>query len=349
MELQDVKKILIVNLGGIGDILLSLPAVRALRVSYPGARIDIMAVERACELARISGAFDGVFVYARRIGKDLPLILRLRRHRYDLIVNMRTMVSWPGALKVFLLLAVIGARKSAGRDTDGRGFFFDIKIPETGAGDAYEAEYDIDTVRALGASVVDRTVRFESDDASAAAVARLLADRGIAGDIRLIGIHAGGVLSRRWGLGRFAEAMALIARSMPCVFVLTGGRDERDYVDALVRIHGVKAVNLAGELTLRQLGALIRRCALYISNDTGPMHIAAALRTPLVAIFGPGHLTRYDPRRISDRAVVLKKETACAPCNRPRCPSLECLKSISPDEVAGAALRLLRGSYDTVA
>lgn len=343
MVLQNVKKILIINLGGIGDLLLSLPAIKALRASYKDARIDIVVVDRVHELVRDAGLFDRVFLYKRSGFENLSLCMRLRRNRYDLAINMRTIVSWLSAVKAFLFFAMIHSAISAGRNTDGRGFFFDIKIPETGPGGKYEMEYDIDTVEALGAPVTDRAVRFDIDEASSGSMEQLLARRGIARDGRLIGIHAGGAPSHRWPIEHFAQAIQMIAGSLSCVFVLTGSASERKYVSGLSAAEGVKAINLAGDLTLRQLGALIKRCDLFISNDTGPIHIAAALHTPLVAIFGPGYLIRYDPRHVSDKAVVVQKGARCAPCDRWFCASMQCLKHIAPQEVRDAALRLLTG------
>ena len=339
--LKDVKKILIINLGGIGDMLLSFPAVGALRAAYKDASIDVLVVERVYELVKDSGVFDNIFIYKKGKLGNAWLLSALRKNNYDLAVNMRTMVSRVSSIKMFLLMSVINPRIRAGRDTDGRGFFFDIKIPETLIGDKHETEYDIDMAQALGAKVTDRTLHFNVDRSSADMVKGILEGRGIRDGDCVIGINAGGMPSRRWPVENIAKVMQAVARIKPCIFVLTGSKSERSYVERLSAVSGARAVNLAGELSLNELGALMERCNLYISNDTGPLHIAAILKRPLIAIFGPGYIKRFDPRFISDNAVVFYKPVFCAPCDKQKCMNMRCLVSVTPEEVTASALRLL--------
>lgn len=341
MELKNVKKILIINLGGIGDILLSLAAVRALCGAYKGAVVDSMVVKRAGGLVESTGFFNEIFLYRGGLSWDLPLFMRLRRKRYDLVINMRTMVGALSAIKVFFLLSAINGRVWAGRDTDGRGGFFHIKIPETLRGDKYETEYDIELAEKLGAKVEYKRMPYKTTPGALKRVHELLKKEAILdGDI-VIGIHPGGKPSHRWPLESFAEVMRKVGSAAVCSFVITGDGDETALADRLISASGVKAVNMAGLLSLEESGALIERCSVFITNDTAAMHIAALLKVPLIAIFGPGYLTRFDPRNISKDAVVFYRETACAPCDRKRCGTMECLKAIAPGEVAAAALRLL--------
>ncbi|MBU0605091.1 MAG: glycosyltransferase family 9 protein [Candidatus Omnitrophica bacterium] len=342
MELKDVKKILIINLGGIGDILLSLVSVRALRGAYKGATIDILVVDHVGEFAGTSGLFDDIFLYKTCIPKNLSLFMGLGQNRYDLVVNMRTMVSALGALKMSVLLKIINGKIWAGRDTNGYGGFFDIKIPETRAGDKYEMEYDIELVEKLGARVDDRSVSFRVGPGCASVVDGLLKEANISSGDIIVGIHPGGKPSRRWPLENFAEVMRRINGAAGCAFVITGDEEDASLAGKLTGMPGVRAINMAGRLSLEELGALMKRCRLFISNDTAAMHIAAALKVPLVAIFGPGNLKRFDPRNIMKEAIVIFKETACAPCERKACRRMECLKTISPDVVASAALKLLK-------
>ncbi len=343
-----MKKILIINLAGIGDLLLSTPALRGLRSLYPQAEINMLVIPRSLEVAEGLPYIDKTFVFNMGSGGAVPLakifnnirvLYILRRERFDLAINMRTLVSEKSARKVKFLLDVINPVKTAGRDTEGRGYFFDVRIPETEKGKKYEMEYDIDTVRTLGAEVIDKSIDFRIDEESAGRVDKILENEGISGNDMLVGVHAGGTPSRRWPVDNFSEAMRGIREKVSCKFVLTGGKDEAGLVK---RLEGKDVINLAGRLNIKELGALIKRCSLFISNDTGPMHIAAILRTPLVAIFGPGHLVRFDPRKISDKAQVLYKKAPCAPCEKAVCEDPICLKVISSEEVIEAALRFLR-------
>jgi lipopolysaccharide heptosyltransferase II len=338
MELPDIKKILVINLGGIGDLLLSSPALEALKRRFPQARYDILATECASELLQGRALFDTFYFYKKGPIHRLRLFYLLRKNRYDLAVNMRTMVSRVSALKMFFLFRFLAAKVSAGRDTQKRGWFFDVKIPESWPGDKGEMEYDIEMVSALGATVFDRNINISISQESYQAVSILLERGNINADDRLIGIHPGGESSRRWPAESFCRVIAGISKSGEFKFVITGGKQESGLARQLASVPGEPVLNLAGKLNLNELAALISRCSLYISNDTGPMHIAAVLKTPLVALFGPGSLRRFDPRNIFSQAAVLYQKAVCAPCNKMTCSTMRCLKVIQPQAVLQAAL-----------
>lgn len=335
------RKILIINLGGIGDIILSLAAVRALGHTYRDAAVDILVVRRAADQARSSGLFDRVFIYDGNLLERLSLLAKLRGKEYDLAVNMRTMVSRVSAFKMYLLLFLIGARTWAGRDTDGRGDFFEVKIPETLHGDKHESEYDLELVERLGAGVKDRKMHYDVAAADEQKVRTLLREAGIPDDAVIVGIHPGGKPSHRWPGDRFAAVMKAVSGAVKCSFIVTGDRGESVLADEVIRLSGVKAVNMAGALTLGELAAAITRCRVFISNDTAAMHIAAIKGVNLVAIFGPGYLKRFDPRAISPHAAVLYKAAQCAPCDKAQCGSMKCLNDISVKEVAESAMKFL--------
>ncbi|MGE5307582.1 MAG: glycosyltransferase family 9 protein, partial [Deltaproteobacteria bacterium] len=346
---QTYKKILIVNLGGIGDLMLSSPALRAIRSWMPDARLCLLTAAPSAEYARLLPYIDEVHTLEigrgfLRLAAGLGVLLFLRKERFDLCVNMRTIVSARSRRGIRLVFDLIRAGRTAGRDTDGRGDFFDIRIKEDGGDTDYEMEYDLSMARTLtGRPVEDRTVDFPVDDAARARVERLLSDGGAFPGTPVIGLHLGGKPSHAWPEENFAAAAAMIDQKRESIFVLTG--DSRDGERARAAFAGTapRSIDLTGKLTLVELGAVIARCGLYITSDSAPMHIAAALGTPLVAIFGPGYIRRFDPRRILPGAVVLSAKTPCAPCDRVTCPSLRCLKAITPEEAARAAIELLSG------
>jgi len=341
MELTNIKKILVVDLGGIGDLLLAQPALRALRQKYPQAMIDMLVVSRCAGLVRSYGLCDHVYICERHLLNFLPVLSNLRRSRYDLVVNMRTMVSWLGVIKMFVLFSCINGRILAGKDTNGRGFFFAIKVAEIEPGSKYEMEYDIDMVAAVGAQVTDRTIRLDIGQEFCETVGRILQERGINPGNVLIGIHPGGMPSRRWPLEHYRMLMDGIHAARPGVFVIIGGAEEKALANELCRGREYPVVDLMGRLSIQETAALIQRCMLFISNDTGTMHIAAVMGTPQVAIFGPGQLTRFDPRNISQKAAVVYKKADCAPCDRYSCDSMKCFKDVTVAEVVETALGFL--------
>ncbi len=343
---EDIKNILVVNLGGIGDLLLSTPALRALKDHFSCARIHILVVGRVKEAIHALPYIDTVFVLEIRkpwkhIFSNLKNILGLRRLRIDLAINMRTLVSAQSARKIKLLFDVINPKISAGRNTQERGGFFDVSISEEDYGDTYERDYDIQLVERLGVPVRDTCVDFEVDEKSLREVTAILEAKGIGKTDLIIGIHPGGKPSRRWPWRNFVQVIEQISGRYGGAFVITGSQDEAGLAEGISKASNVATVNLAGKLTLVQLYALIKRCAVYITNDTGNLHIAASLKTPLVAIFGPGHIKRFDPRNISPKAAVVYKKVDCAPCNRHSCDSMKCFKDVTVAEIVEAALGFL--------
>lgn len=347
-EPANVDRILVINLGGIGDLLLSTPALKALRQRYPHADITLLATSGAADIIKDASYVTSIRVFDMHLGgmaglKHLKALLELRRNRFDLAINMRTLVSNVSALKMRILFGIIGARLTAGRNTEGRGRFFDVKVDETSVGHMYERDYDIELVKKLGAKASDIKIDFVISAGDRERVQRIVQEESIAEKDILIGIHPGGRLSRRWPIERFIEVTRKIGDAVTCSFVVTGDARERPLAEKVIQSSRVRAVNMAGRLTLKELGALMERCSLFITNDTGAMHIAALLNVPTVAICGPGSLVRFDPRVIFPKAIVLYKKVPCAPCDKIDCGTKECLTAISVQEVVDAALFLLGG------
>jgi ADP-heptose:LPS heptosyltransferase len=347
---EKIKKILIINLGGIGDILLSTPALKALRSSYPDSRLYLLVAGSVVEFAKRLPYIDEVFIFNLKEGvmelvRNVMVLSILRKHKIDLAVNMRTLVSQRSAFKMRILLAAINPKARAGRDTEGRGRFFDFKIAEADRPEQHELEHNREMMRALGIEIKDNTLDFKIEEDSVKKINLILEKEEIAEEDILVCIHFGGKPSHRWPLENLLEVAKEISKKVKCKFVLAGGKDELGAELCAAYRYIVPAditlINLTGKLTLNELGALIKRSGLFIVNDTGPMHIAAALHAPLLALFGPGYLNQFDPRVVSDKAVVLYKKSECAPCNKVVCNSMKCLAAITPEEVTKAALEIL--------
>ncbi|HAJ57180.1 MAG TPA: hypothetical protein DCL35_05360 [Candidatus Omnitrophica bacterium] len=347
----DLKKILIVHLGGMGDVLLSGPAIRALRIAYPSAEISMLVTSKVVPVVENMRLADKMFVFDMCYGGVVPLakvfrnvkaILELRRMRFDAAINMRTLVSCAGAMKVAFLLGIIRPKIRAGRDTEKRGWFFTLKASEGDLGTKYEADLDIETVGLLGAEAADKRPFLDIPQKDTEYIDAKFMELGIAGDDLLVVIHIGGMYSRRWPIENFAGLINRLNAGFSCKVMVLAGPGEKGLLERLSRLAAGGYITPDTDLDFCQLAALIKRSGLFISNDTGPMHVAAILKTPQVAIFGPGDLTRFDPRNISERAVVAIKKSPCAPCNKEKCSDMECLKALSVEDVFGAAEGLLR-------
>ncbi len=350
---KDIKKVLVVNLGGIGDLLLSTPALRALKKAYPLASVSFLGVSRTCEVARSIKYFDRVIPFEfydeekrtfffGRFSSLFKFLSGLRSEGFELAINMRTIVSLSSAFKMAFLFFMVGAPYRLGRNTEGRGFFLNLKIPESDEGDRLEMEYDLETIRLLGADVSDAS--FDADlfwENDNPVFKQLLAKEGVNEADQIITVNPGGMPSHRWPLENFIKVIEGLKNRPSCKIIIIGGPAEMNLSQRLKLRLGASIVDLTGRLGIQDTAGLLRRCALFITNDTGPMHIAAILKTPMVALFGGGYLTRFDPRKISHQAIVLAKNVECAPCDRVECASLKCLSEILPEDVLKASLRLL--------
>jgi ADP-heptose:LPS heptosyltransferase len=344
MELSNINKILIINLGGIGDVTLSLPAVAAIRRKFPGAALEMVVAPRAADWLRSQKLADNVHGFPGRFSEVIRLLICLRRRRFDLCVNMRTMVSRASALKIRFMLACIGGRVSAGRDTDGRGAFFDIRIPETNAGRKPEMEYDNDTARVLGAVVTGGTPEVDVAAEDIVSAEKKLRDSGVMETEKYAIVNPGGMPSRRWPAVRFRAVVKALASTGRLRIVVIGSAAEAGIAEYVADAAPGNAVSVAGKFTVNELWALLRGAAAVITNDTGPMHMAAVLRVPLVAVFGPGDLMRYDPRIVWPKARVVYKGKDRIVCNAYRCRRMSCLRAISVDEVLREVSSVLEGS-----
>lgn len=338
---KELKTILIVNLGGVGDFLHSQMGLRALRAHYEESSILFLGIARVAELARKSPYFDEVIVFNYDPCKALLLFLKLRQRKIDLAVNMRTLVSWKGACLMALFFFLAGVKYKAGRDTAGRGFFLDIKIPETDFGDMAEYEYDVNLIEALGVKVSDRQLEIIVSEEDKEYVRGFLSRCNIDQKDLVIGINPGGVSSNLFPVEEFAKVIQRLLQGLKAHIVITGTENERHLFEKLRALTQAPLINAVGKTSIFQLQALIQRCNLYITNDSGPMHIAAFLRVPLIAIFAGGQIRRFDPRNIEANAVVFRQEIDCSPCNKKHCRVLRCVKNFSSEEIAKASISLL--------
>ncbi|MHB9154208.1 MAG: glycosyltransferase family 9 protein [Endomicrobiales bacterium] len=337
MESAKRDRILIVNLGGAGDLVLSSAALRLLREKYKTARMDILAAERCRELAQAYGFFDHVYPFPWKLPAALKLLGTLRRVRYDITANMRTIVGWRGAVKMYALLKFIGGRVWAGRNTDRRGFFFDLKVPETYRAEKREFEYDLDMARLLGAEAGAVRIHVPFSSGDLAYVESLFREKNISPADCVIGINPGGQPSRRWPRENFAELIRLLLRSLPCKIILTGSGGEKELGASLRTAAGVERVlDLSGATTIPKLSLAAGKCRFFISNDTGTMHVCVSAGTPGVFLFGGGNLTRFAPFKNPGNYVLLKKQVPCSPCEKYSCREMTCMKGISVPEVFDA-------------
>jgi lipopolysaccharide heptosyltransferase II len=331
-----VRRVLIIRPGGLGDAVLTYPMLTALRAGFPDARIDALVEARNAGIYRINNIVDEIYRYDTN---PLTVFRHLKKNRYDLIIDTEQYHHLST-----LLANALQPRVICGFETLGRARFLTH-------GAAHDANsYEVFSFLRLAETVLGTAVVFDPNDPFIKVRAETLAwaDQTIstAGIQRFAVIAPGaGGAYKIWPAARYAEiASWLTARNYPVI--LLGGDDASEAANQITADAGPgPMLNLVGQTNLSESAGLLQRASLCISSDTGAMHLAAAVGTPTVSLFGPGEYLRWAPSGEHHRMV--RKGLACSPCTRfgqvPRCPyNVACMREISVNEVITACDDLLR-------
>ncbi len=343
--------ILIVLVAGIGDLILASKGIRAIRNGYPEAEIHLLTSTDAAPLARHYPYVDRVWPFPiRELRGDkahafavLGLIRRLRRFRFRMAVNLYSVESAAGALKMGLLFRAIRAQQKIGQDRNGFGLFLTRRIaPGTFTGGHF-SEAILEAAAAVGGLPDGRGVDVFWDRAIEGRWSSLFPDDRDAPGKPVVGINPGGDRSlKRWDPGRYSCVADRMIVEMGARIVLLGGPGETRIAGAIEQGMRHPAVNLSGMLGLDELAYVISRLDLLVTNDSGPMHIGAAAGTPLVALFGPARPGQFGPCAPPERCRLIWHEIGCRPCPQDRCPHPRCMEMITAEEVFDGCCGLLQ-------
>ncbi len=363
--MTDVARILVVNPFGIGDVLFSTPLVRSLRAAFPSAHLAYLCNGRTEAILQRNPSLDELFVYEkdefvalwrrRRLAaaRELwRLLARIRRRRFQLAIDLSL------GERYSFLLAWLGVPRRIGFDFRSRGRFLTHRIRTSGYQGDHVVEHYARLLTAIGMHLRDPQLELVTTEEDREAVTRHLARHPVAPDRPIVGLVPAGGVSwgvqaqfRRWSQEGFVDVgRSLIRQHHTAIFVM-GERSDGDVCGDIARAIGAGAVDLSGQTTLGQFAALIARCDLVISNDGGPVHIAASQGVPTVSIFGPVDPNVYGPYpRAAKHQVVYKADLHCRPCYHrfrlPPCPyERACLTTIEPADVLEACDRALAGRW----
>lgn len=351
---REARRILAIRLDNMGDVLMTTPALAAIRHTLPQVHLTLLTSPGAGALASHLPFVDTTLAVrapwvkhpeGARTADLARFAAELERRHFDgaVIFTTYTQSALPAAM--LAMLARIPLRLAHSRENP-YGLLTDwVRDPEP-ALRRHEVERQLALVERIGCTTPDTRLRFALRAADVHTVERRLASVGIDPRRPFIVVHPGASApSRRYPADRFGAAIRLLSQRWPLPVVFSGGADERALV-AEAREHagdGIPLVDLAGHLSLGELGALIAQAALLICNNSGPAHIAAALGTPVVdlyALTNPQHM----PWRTAAR--VMYHDVPCRNCFRSVCPEGHhaCLRGVAPEQVAHAALELLQAA-----
>jgi heptosyltransferase-2 len=329
-----VHRILIRATNWVGDAVMSLPAIRVIRERFPAAHIAVLARPWVADLYAREPAIDRVIRY--EIGR-WPTARMLSRDGFD------TAILLPNSFDAALLAWLARIPQRIGYRRDGRGLLLTdaIPVPKTGETPRHERYYYLELLRRAG--IIDAipnvdTVRLGGADAAGAAGARRLRDVGLTGDV--IGVSPGAAYgnAKRWLPERFAETAVRLGNHI-ALFGSAGERALCDTVGVLASDSGARVYNFAGETTLAQFIELAAACRLFVSNDSGAMHIASALGVPTVTVFGSTDHTTTGPT--GPLARIVREPVECSPCLLRECPiDHRCMTRVTVERVVQTAQEL---------
>ncbi len=334
-----VKNILLISSTAIGDTLLSTPAIRAVRERYPGSHITALLNKDNMELFENNPHIDDIVPYYGGYRRFLWTVSELRKRNPDLALIFHG--NEPQATPLAYLS---GARFIFKLPNNNRfRFLLSNSEPITlwdQLGHGIEARLRVAALADCGTE--DKRMELFIDQAYDEAVAGFIEQHSEGAKI-LVGFQPGAsTVSRMWFAERFVKLGKMVLDDFrDSMIVLTGSPSERGLCEEIERGIGRRTLVTAGRLPLKRLPPLIKRLSVFVSGDTGPMHIAYALGTPVVALYAVSDPERTGPLYDKQKHIVIKKPRTCEPCLSKKCEYQECMESITVEEVYRAVARLL--------
>ncbi len=357
---MNLRKVLIINPFGIGDVLFTTPVINNLNANIPGIKIGYLCNSRTAEILGNDPLIDHIFIYDRDefesvkkksffawAKKGIDFINSIKDKRFDLALDF----SLNSQYGFFCWLA--GIKKRVGFDFKGRGLYLTDRIKFAGYLDKHVVQYYADLLKFLGLESKDNNLKLYINPKDELKVDNLLAQQGASSTELLIGIIPGA--GRSWGKDAYlkhwpAKNFALLADKLienyPAKIIIMGDFKETDIAKEVISSMRHKAIDLSGKTSIGELSALIGKMSLVIANDGGPLHMAVALGLKTLSIFGPVDDLVYGPFPPYAKHVVVTKDIYCRPCYKnfryPVCNNdHRCLEEITVGEVYEQLGRLI--------
>lgn len=340
-----IKKILIIKLWGIGTIILCSPALRSLKEKYPNAKITFVT------LTNNKGVYEGsplidelIYFEIKKLYKIpfdfLKLVSKLRKEKFDLVIDFELFARFST-----ILTYLIGGKKTVGYRTKKqmRGMVYDIKV------DYKDKQYIVNTfldlIKKIGIKIKNKEiVKLTIPEKDKDFINKFLIEN-IKKEYLKIGINVNASdfgAARRWPHRNFAKIADWIINKYKANVIFIGGPNDTNLVNKTIKLMKNKPINIAGKTTIKQLIALIDKMDLFITNDTGPLHIAVAMDVPTISFFGPETPVIYGPKD-KNKHIIFYKNLNCSPCirvynaKRINCKkNAICITSIKVEEVMNA-------------
>ena len=321
IDKDQIRRILVITLSNIGDIILTTPVIATLSKEFPASRIDVMVGPRGKEIFDRDPRISKLIIYDKHmpVAHKRRLQLKLKRLRYDLVADLRN--------TLFPLL--IGPK------------FRTATIQRFPKNIMHSIDKHLYRMKSLGIKESERSSYIYIPSEDEKYVSGLLKELGISDPIVVVNSGAKSHL-KRWIPEGFAEVSDRLVRECKVNIVFIGLKEDEEAVNSVIKNMKHVPYNLINKTNIRQLAGLLKRSRLLITNDSAPLHLACAVGTKVLAIFGPTDAKKYGPTGEFD--TIINKKLACSPCESATCDySYECMKLISPDLVFDAAKMMVEG------
>jgi len=342
IDFNKLNNVLIRGTNWIGDVVMTFPAIAAVRATLPKAHLTVLVKPWVADLVRMHPAVDEVLLYERPGRHDglrgfFTLARELRRRRFDAAILLQN------AIEAAILARLAGIPVRAGYSTDARGLLLTHPVSRPpGIHTVHQSLYYLGMLEALGFTPPGTSVPIVPTEEQGRAAERHLAQMGIAGRRPLVGMAPGAAYgpAKRWFPERFAAVADRLAGLYGCPVLLFGSAGDRASTQAVRAAAKTALVDIAGRTPLGDAIALIACCDLFVTNDSGLMHVAGALGVPTVAVFGSTNPKTTYP--LGERTVLIRKPVDCSPCLKPECPTdFRCMDRVTVEEVLDHSTRLL--------
>jgi heptosyltransferase I len=340
----EYNNILIVKLSAIGDVIHALPVAHALKQCNPGCRITWLVEKPAYDLLTNNPNIDEIIIFDKPKFKSLSGLLKngpemstlLKSGKFDLAIDLQ------GLFKSAAFTYFSGAPVRVGY-CNMRELSWIVSKPICGPQQSeHVIERYLDVARGLGCQVSQPVWNIEATEAEKESVEDMLAREGILKGTKFIVVAPGtNWASKCWAPEKYAEVAAALDKEYDIVSVIIGGPKDTELAQ-IIKGKCNRAIDLCGKTTLKQLSYVMQKSALFIGGDTGPMHLAVSMNTPVIAIFGPTDPKRNGP--YGQKNTVIQSGSRCSPCFKRHCTPLKCMEAITVEDVLQASKKYLSNS-----
>ncbi len=332
-------------MGGIGNMILLTPALKALRKAYSFSKIHFLLGPYGAEkVIEGSNLIDEKIIVdpvkQKGIIETIKLIQKLREEKFSLSITSTGI----NPIKTGLLCYLAGIKYRLGENIEGKSFFYNLKVSFDK--DSHEVESNINLAQKLGIEVKDKSSYIFRSMEDKNFARKIFAQHNLEGKL-VIGMHPGSGIHqaefRRWPKERFALVADWLVNNYSTSVIIFGGPEEISLANDINELMKSNPLIMTGKTTLNEAAALIEKCSLFISNDSGLLHAACAVNTPAIGIYGPTNYKRTGP--YSDSAIIARKELECSPCYKRgeiECKRLDCFKLITVEDVLEEVKNLLK-------